>query len=68
MSKVKLSENLFLEKAELNRIVEFQKEEVKQLIFPFVKYPGIIADETNSYFKPLKTNTNESLPLYLIHY
>ena len=59
MSKVKLSENLFLEKAELNRILEFQEERVKQLVFPFIKYPGIIADETNSYFKPLKTNTDE---------
>lgn len=53
MSKLKISDNLFLEVAELNRLVKFVSEDgYKRLFKTIIKHFGIVADENNTYFKP----------------
>ena len=52
MSKLVLSENLFLEVAELKRMNKFLKEDgYIRLVKSIIKSAGIVQDSTNSYFK-----------------
>lgn len=53
MSKLKISDNLFLEVAELNRLLKFIKEDgYKRLFQTMVNQYGVVANKNNSYFKP----------------
>ena len=53
MSKLKISDNLFLEVAELNRLVKFIGDDgYKRLFKTIIKHFGIVSDENNTYFKP----------------
>lgn len=61
MSKLKISENLFLEVNELQRLVKFLEEDgYKRIVRTFVKSYGIVQDASNSYFKvtPKSGSTN----------
>lgn len=52
MSRLKTSENLFLEVNELQRLVKFLEEDgYKRVIKPFIKSYGIVQDDINSNFK-----------------
>lgn len=52
MSKLKISENLFLETAELNRLVEFLTDDgYKRILKSIVKNYGIVRNTGNTYFK-----------------
>ena len=55
MAKLKLSENLFLEVAELNRFRQFIEDDGwKRVIKSIIKSYGIVQDEQNTYFKVTK--------------
>ena len=55
MAKLKLSENLFLEVAELNRFRQFIEDDGwKRVIKSIIKSFGIVQDEQNTYFKVTK--------------
>lgn len=59
MSKLKISDNLFLEVAELNRLVKFLNDDgYKRLIKPLITNYGIVSNEDNSYFKPIAESSN----------
>ena len=52
MSRLKTSENLFLEVNELQRLVKFLEEDgYKRVIKSFIKSYGIVQDDINSNFK-----------------
>lgn len=52
MSKLKISENLFLEVAELNRLVKFISDDgYKKVLKSIIKNYGIVENENNTYFK-----------------
>lgn len=51
MGRLKLSENLFLEVAELNRQQKFLVDDYKRLFKHIIKSPGIANDGQNTYFK-----------------
>ena len=52
MSKLKISENLFLEVAELNRLVKFIADDgYKKVLKSIIKNYGIVTNENNTYFK-----------------
>lgn len=52
MSNLKISPNLFLEVAELNRLVKFLKKDgYEQLIKSMLKSYGIVSNAENNYFK-----------------
>lgn len=63
MSKLKISENLFLEVAELNRLVRFLKTEgYEQLVKSMVKSYGIVSNAENNYYKVTsKVGTSNSI-------
>lgn len=63
MSKLKCSENLFLEVNELNRLVKFIEDDGWKRAFKAIvcKY-GIVKNAENNYFKPIK-KTNEVLTI-----
>ena len=63
MSKLKCSENLFLEVNELNRLVKFIEDDGWKRAFKAIvcKY-GIVKNVENNYFKPIK-KTNEVLTI-----
>ena len=55
MSKLKISENLFLEVAELNRFRSFMVDDGwKKVIHSMIKSYGIVENADNSYYKPSK--------------
>lgn len=55
MSRIKISENLFLEVNELNKFVSFIKDDgYKKIIKPLIKSYGIVKDDNNSNFKVTK--------------
>ena len=55
MSDIKLSENLFLEVAELNRLKKFIIDDgYKKLVAPLIDNFGIVVNQTNSNFKVFK--------------
>lgn len=57
MSKIKISDNLFLEVNELNHLVRFLAQDGWQRAFKtIVKRYGIVRNEENSNFKPTKTD------------
>lgn len=59
MSRLKISDNLFLEVAELNRLVKFLNDDgYKRLIKPLITNYGIVSNEKNSYFKPIAESAN----------
>lgn len=59
MSKLIISENLFLEVNELNRLMKFLTDDgYKQLVKPLIKSFGIVQNESNSNFKVAKVNNN----------
>ena len=59
MSRLKISDNLFLEVNELNRLVKFIVEDgYKRLVKPLVCHWGIVRDEYNTYFKVIKSGNN----------
>lgn len=60
MAKVKLSENLFMEVAELNRYRQFiEKDGWKRAFKSIIKSYGIVEDANNTYFKVTK-NTDRA--------
>lgn len=63
MSRIKLSENLFLEVAELNRMIKFLSEDgYKLLIKSLVKKYGIVEDDGGNGFKvTLKPGTLDTI-------
>ena len=63
MSKLKISPNLFLEVAELNRLVKFLKTEgYEQLVKSMVKSYGIVSNAENNYYKvTAKVGTSNSV-------
>ena len=59
MSRLKISDNLFLEVAELNRLVKFLKDDgYKRLFKTFITNYGIVSSGDNSYFKPTADSAN----------
>lgn len=59
MSRLKISDNLFLEVAELNRLVKFLKDDgYKRLFKTFITNYGIVSSGDNSYFKPTVNSAN----------
>ena len=59
MSRLKISDNLFLEVAELNRLVKFLEDEgYKRLFKTFITNYGIVSNGDNSYFKPTANSAN----------
>lgn len=65
MSKVKFSENMFLEVNELQRLVKFIGEDgYKKLFKSLIKTSGIIKNEGNTNFKPsVKSGTVDTLTI-----
>lgn len=62
MSKLKISPNLFLEVAELNRLVKFLKDDGYEQIFKsMLKSYGIVNDENNSFFKVSLKDSNSNV-------
>lgn len=58
MSKLKISENLFLETAELNRLVKFLTDDGYKRIFKsMVRNYGIVRNTGNTYFKVTQKST-----------
>ena len=51
MGRLKFSENLFLEVAELTRQQKFIVDDYKRLFKHIIKSTGIAVDEQNTYFK-----------------
>lgn len=52
MSRLKISENLFLEVAELNRLIKFLSDDgYKRILKSIVKKYGIVRNSRNTYFK-----------------
>lgn len=59
MSRLKISENLFLEKNELNRLIKSVVDDgYKRLLSPMVTNFGIVRDSQNNSFKIVKNGTN----------
>ena len=65
MSKLKISENLFLEVAELQRFRDFITEDGwKTFAKSIVKSYGIVENETNSNYKPSKVDgSNDTIQI-----
>lgn len=62
MSKLKITENLFLEVNELNRFVEFLKDEgYKKLMKAIISSGGIVLSDDNSFKVEVKPNTIDSI-------
>ena len=62
MSKLKITENLFLEVNELNRFVEFLKDEgYKKLMKAIISSGGIVLSDDNSFKVAVKPNTIDSI-------
>lgn len=58
MSKLKISENLFLETAELNRLVEFLTDDgYKRILKSIIKNYGIVRNTGNTLFKVTQKTT-----------
>lgn len=59
MSKLKISENLFLDVAELNRMIKFLSDDgYKLALKSIIKKFGIVPNEDNTYFKVTKVSGN----------
>ena len=59
MSRLKISENLFLEVNELNRLVKFIVDDgYKRLIKPIIKSVGIVREQNDNSFRVIKNGTN----------
>lgn len=60
MSRLNISNNLFLEVNELNHLVKFIVDDgYKRLVRPLIKNYGIVRAEDNSYFKVVKSASNK---------
>ena len=58
MSKLKISENLFLEVAELNRLVKFLSDDgYKRVLKSIINQYGIVRNTGNTFFKVTQKNT-----------
>ena len=67
MSRLKISENLFLEKNELNRLIKSVVDDgYKRLLSPMVTNFGIVRDSQNNSFKIVKNGTKLSYASLLL--
>ena len=58
MSKLKISENLFLEVAELNRLVKFLSDDgYKRVLKSIINQYGVVRNTGNTFFKVTQKST-----------